>query len=258
MSGGSRILFLHFVASKASLICTEGSLAWPVVRDPSCGVCAKIISCRRNRGRNGLSSSLESSSRGMSASGYPRTHSLPYCGAKLESRRHHAPGVQQLFLFHGMIGAQIFYLHTHKLEQKVITCQKISLLFQQACQIRGGPVHPTEGMQRRRESHQRAGERRQSCETTVVSTPDQRNGTERVERASLRPNFPQTGQLPRSIFLPFRERQRPSDTCRHGGVVSTSVPCPPEVWCTRFRRPWQPLAVPSAARAQRTVMSTAN
>ena len=96
--------------------------------------------------------------------------------------------------------------------------------------------------------------RRQSCETTVVSTPEQRNGTERVERHGplLRPSFPQTGELPHSIFLPFRERQRPNDTCRHGGVLSTSVPCPPKLWCTRLRRPWPTLAVPSRPQQGRS------
>ena len=53
----------------------------------------------------------------------------------------------------------IFLLHTENSNGKSIICQNCSLLFQQICQIRGGPVHPTEGMQRRRESHQRAGER---------------------------------------------------------------------------------------------------
>ena len=46
---------------------------------------------------------------------------------------------------------------------------------------------------------------RQSCVTTVVSTPEQRNGTEREELLwpSLQPSFLQIGELPRSIFLSF-------------------------------------------------------
>ena len=61
-------------------------------------------------------------------------------------------------------------------------------------------------------------------------------------------------------YLLFRERHRLSDTCRHGRVPNTSIPCPPELWCTRLRQPWPPqcCAVPSAARALRTVMSTTN
>ena len=108
-------------------------------------MCAKIISCSRNRGRNGLSSSLESSSREMRASGYPRTHSLPYCGAKLESRRHHASAVQHLFLFHGMIGAQIFYMHTQNWNRK-------------SSPVKKSPTVPA-SLPRRRESHERVGER---------------------------------------------------------------------------------------------------
>ena len=34
--------------------------------------------------------------------------------------------------------------------------------------------------------------------------------------------------------------------------LSTSVPCPPELWCTRLRRPWPPLAVPSRPQQGRS------
>ena len=122
-----------------------------------------------------------------------------------------------------------FFAHT-KSEQKLNHLSKL---------LPTVPANPSVGMQRRRESHQRAGERsndrrRQSCETTVVCTPEQRNGTERVERRgpSLRPNFPQTGETTKRHLSPRRS----------SGYV---VPCPPELWCTRLRRPWPPLAVPS-------------
>ena len=49
-----------------------------------------------------------------------------------------------------------------------------------------------------------------------------------------------------SIFLPFRGRQRQSDTC----------PCPPEVWNSAPSTLAAPgCAVPSATKAQRTVMT---
>ena len=116
-----------------------------------------------------------------------------------------------------------FFFCTHtKIQTESQLPVKMHLLVEANLPDQGAPVHPTQGMQRLGESHQRAGERpsdrRESCETTVVSMPEQRNGTERVERhgPSLRPNLPRTGGLPR-LHLP--PASRATTTKRHPSSV---------------------------------------
>ena len=90
------------------------------------------------------------------------------------------------------------------------------------CQIRGAPVHSAKRMQRHRQTIERP--RRHLCETTVVTGP----------------HCGQTFHNLESFLAPSSSRyesDNQANTCRHGGL-STSLPCAPELWCTRPGRPW--------------------
>ena len=62
----------------------------------------------------------------------------------------------------------------------------------------------------------------------------------------------------RSHAFQFHEQPPRGDTCQHGRIPNTSVPCPPVPSCKRHRPSWTLFAVPSDATAHRRVTSTAS
>ena len=73
----------------------RGWLGWR----SSCRLCAKIISCSRNRGKNGATSSVGSSLFGITAQGESITCSLMPIHTQCASKRHSASAVQLPFRF---------------------------------------------------------------------------------------------------------------------------------------------------------------
>ena len=140
------------------------------------------------------------------------------------------------------VKGEFFFLTTQNTERKFQSPFKIAPYgSSKPARSRALPSTPPRACSAGRATNELANDR--ATETAIMrdhrrlhARAPERNKAGRASRALTAAKVSTNWRASSLHFLPFRERQQPNDTCCHGGVLSASVPCPADLWCTRL--PW--------------------